>query len=189
MAPVPRSADIKTHRFLELYTMTSISEIDEQLARLNRGEKPAFAGPMIFYDFYTARRKRWLLEQREKLSRRAAMWLPPVKPKCRGPSIVDMAIAQLCSYVSTVAILASTFVFMLWYFGILAYIIWFFKALRTFFGLFVSNLSFFRALRLLLRVGSVVPSPVRLTLACQLVVPISPPTFLARRFQFTNWNR
>ena len=138
--------------------MTSISEIDDQLDRLDRGEKPAFAGPMMFYDFYTARRKRYLMEQREKLTRRAAMWLPPSSPKCRGPSIVDMAIAQLCSYVSTICILASAFIFLLWYFGILAYIIWFFKALKTLFGFFVSFMpssSFYR----LFSPGSDVPSP------------------------------
>ena len=139
MALVPRSANINSLDSRVFYTMNRISEIDDQLARIDRGEKPAFAGPMIFYDFYTARRKRALIEERETLSRRAALWLPPPPPKCKGPSVLDLAIAQLCSYVSTVLILLAAFIFMLWYFGILAYIIWFFKALRTLFGFFVSN--------------------------------------------------
>ena len=120
----------------------SLSEIDSQLERLKNGERPAFAGPEALSDMYAQRRRRQLRARREKLLRRAALWMPPPRPKCSGPTMCAMAMAQLCSYLSTVLLAGSAFVFLLWYFGILAYIIWLFKAIKAVIGCLVSSLSY-----------------------------------------------
>jgi hypothetical protein len=120
--------------------MSTIEEIDQLLERLERGEHPDFLGPRILYGFFARRLERQLLETRAILVRQTALWKPPPKPKCRGPSILDMACAQLTSYSLVAAVSLSLFIFVLWYTGILAFILWFIDAIRTFIGLFVSSM-------------------------------------------------
>ena len=123
--------------------MSSILEIEEQLARLRAGERPAYAGPAALYSFFNQRRIRQLNEEREELLRRRSLWKGPRKPKCRGPSVVEMAFAQIASYLFVFLFFGAIFVFLLWYTGILAYILWLVNAIRKVIGFFVSLLTEF----------------------------------------------
>ena len=119
--------------------MSTFLEIDEQLSRLRSGDRPAYAGPTALYSFFNQRRVRQLNVEREELLRRQSLWKGPKKPKCRGPSIVEMAFAQIMSYVFVFLFFGAVFIFLLWYSGILAYILWLVDAIKSVIGIFVSK--------------------------------------------------
>ena len=120
--------------------MTTISEIDEQLARIENGEHPDYYGPKAFLDFFNRRKIRQLKEERHRLIRRDALWKGPDKPSCKGPSMFDLACSQIMSYGIALLLFSAIFTFILWYTGILSYILWIINAIIAIIGFFVSSL-------------------------------------------------
>lgn len=105
------------------------TDLEQQLALLDEGKTPAFAGPKRFHGVLARNRRRLINHKLKKQRRRASRWLSVKRTPCRGPSSFQMMYSQLAGYLLIFLLAVSLVWFVLWYFGIWKYLVYVFNAI------------------------------------------------------------
>ena len=107
-----------------MYLSNDPVDLEAQLQLLDNGQMPQYSGPVRFHRVWARNRRRLIARRLKKQRRRAARWLPLKKPTCRGPSSLQVLLAQIQSKLIFALAISLLLWFVLWYFGIWKYLMW-----------------------------------------------------------------
>ena len=107
-----------------MYLPDNIEDLEAQLGLLDSGRIPDYSGPTRFHGVWARNRRRLIVRKLKKYRRRAARWLPQRKSKCKGPTSLQVLLANIQSYLLLGVIVLALIWFVLWYFGIWRYVVW-----------------------------------------------------------------
>jgi hypothetical protein len=123
-----------------MYLPDNTEDLEAQLCLLDSGRIPEYSGPTRLHGVWARNRRRLIVRKLKKQKRRAARWLPQRKPRCKGPSALQVLLANIQSYFLLGALGLALIWFVLWYFGIWTYIVWLCNAIWSLISGIVSYL-------------------------------------------------